>query len=190
MAACSSEEPSGGRSSESRDGPPHIAAYQAGYKSGKAVYDASGKGAAVRETVWGGCTRRALDAGATAEQDRGAWVRGCLDGVVDKPQDAPTAPVTERAENPGLLKTYRSWAEGNGAEALARHAQKLTTTQLTERDYDIELAADYGPGAGTQPKALAESFAKWWDGDHGRGGVARNVLILGGDGKRLVAQRL
>lgn len=63
------------------------------------------------------------------------------------------------------------------------------TVQLTDRDYDIELATDYGPEAGPQSKMLAESFVEWWDEDHGSG-VARNLLILGAEGQRLIAERI
>ncbi|MGW6928206.1 hypothetical protein ACWGA9_44270 [Streptomyces sp. NPDC054950] len=165
-------------------------AYQAGYTAGKAVYDTSGKGAAVRETVWGGCTRRALAAGASAERDRGAWVQGCLDGVAAKPQTLPTSIVTKRAENDELLESFHSWARSNGAQEQAEHAKKLATVQLTDTDYDIELATDYGALPQQQPQMLAQFFVDWWDGDHGESGIARNLVILGAGGKRLLTQRI
>jgi hypothetical protein len=170
--------------------PEHVTAYRAGYTAGKAVYDASGKGAAVRETVWGGCTRRALDTGASAERDRGAWVQGCLDGVAAKPQNPPTGTVTERAEDSKLLESFRTWARSNGAQDEAQHANKLVTVQLTANDYDIELGTDYSAQAQQQSRTLAQHFVKWWDADHGKTGVARNVLILGPTGKRLLAKRI
>lgn len=170
--------------------PAHASAYRAGYTAGKAVYDASGKGAAVRETVWGGCTRRALDAGAPAEQDRGAWVQGCLDGVAAKPQNPPSATVTKRAEDSELLESFRTWARSNGAQEEAQHANRLVTVRLTDSDYDIELATDYSAQAQKQSRTLAQHFVEWWDGDHGKTGVARNVLILGTADKRLLAKRI
>ncbi|MFE9679386.1 hypothetical protein ACFYO5_35640 [Streptomyces sp. NPDC006259] len=168
-------------------------AYGAGHETGKAIYDSEGKGAAVRETVWGGCTRRALDAKATeAVADRGAWVQGCLDGVANRPASPPTATVTSRTEDAELMVAFRSWVHATGGQKLAQHVSKLTVAQLTKTDYDIELTTDYIPASQEQANELARSFVTWWDGDNGRGedGVARNVLVLGGDGKMLLAQRI
>ncbi|MEV6393542.1 hypothetical protein AB0M39_01965 [Streptomyces sp. NPDC051907] len=157
------------------------------------MYDTAGKGAAVREDTWGGCTRRALDADTPeSEADRGAWVQGCLDGVFNKPAALPAAAVTNRTEDSGLLQSFRAWAEENGAHESAPHVSKLTTTQLTQKDYDIELTTDYTPETREQAADLARDFVAWWDGDHGsnKDGTARNVLILGADGERLLHQRI
>ncbi|MFE3993740.1 hypothetical protein ACFXPW_18955 [Streptomyces goshikiensis] len=171
--------------------PAHVAAYRAGYTAGKAVYDSSGKGAAVRETVWGGCTRRALEAGGAAETDRGAWVRGCLGGVAHAPEQLPTGPVTRRTTDAEMLERFRARARAEGETRQADHVRVLTIVQLTERDYDVELSTDYPAGPGKPgSESLARSFVEWWDGDHGRDGTARNVLVLGADGKRLTAQRI
>ncbi|MFJ2745138.1 hypothetical protein ACIO3O_36390 [Streptomyces sp. NPDC087440] len=64
--------------------PPHQSAYRAGYEVGEKVYDTSGKGAAVKEIVGGGCVDRALAAGVP-EGARPAWVQGCKDGVSKTP---------------------------------------------------------------------------------------------------------
>ncbi|MGK5641993.1 hypothetical protein ACSNOK_27295 [Streptomyces sp. URMC 126] len=53
-------------------------AYDDGFDTGQDVLEARGKGAAVREVVWGGCEKRAEKAG-TAYPD--AWTRGCRKGV-------------------------------------------------------------------------------------------------------------
>ncbi|MEJ8651826.1 hypothetical protein WKI65_28000 [Streptomyces sp. MS1.AVA.3] len=153
------------------------------------MYASDGKGAAVRETTWGGCTRRALDA-RSAEADRGAWVRGCLDGVSNAPQNPPTATVTRRSQDPKLLNGFRAWANDNNARKAATRISKLTTAQLTKTDYDIELTTTYTPATQRQAGELAKAFVAWWDGDHGNDGVGRNVLILAGDGTRLTASRL
>ncbi|MGY5129864.1 hypothetical protein [Streptomyces nigrescens] len=145
----------------------------------------------VRETVWGGCTRRALDARTrAAEADRGAWVQGCLDGVANKSAAPPTATVTKREENTGLLRSFRAWADAHERRESARHASKLTTVRLTARDYDIELVTDYGPDHREEAQELARHFVTWWDGDHGGEGIARNVLVMGGDGRRLLHRRI
>lgn len=171
--------------------PGYAAAYRAGHRAGKAVYDTSGKGAAIRETTWGGCTRRALNAGSVAELDRGAWVKGCLDGVADSPEQPPTGPVTKRTPEARLLKEYRTWAHAYDEAEQADHAIKLVTAQLNSSDYDIELATDYPAGSGSgASEALARSFVEWWDGDHGKVGVARNVLVLDVNGRRMTAQRI
>lgn len=172
--------------------PGHVAAYRAGYTAGKAVYDASGKGAAVRETVWGGCTRRAPEAGSAAETDRGAWVRGCLNGVANAPERLPTSHVTQRTTDATMLDRFRTWARTKGEGQGVEHVRMLTIAQLTEHDYDVELNTDYPAGPSGDPGAetLAQSFVEWWDGDHGRDGTARNVLILGADGTRLSARRI
>ncbi|MGW6818795.1 hypothetical protein [Streptomyces sp. NPDC055005] len=172
--------------------PEHVAAYRAGYGVGKAVYDSSGKGAAVRETVWGGCTRRALQAGSAAETDRGSWVRGCLNGVANSPEQLPTGPVTKRTTNGEMLERFRAWARAKGETQEVDHVRTLVTAQLTRYDYDVELSTDYSAGSPGTPasESLARRFVEWWGGDHGLPGTARNVLVLAADGKRLTAQRI
>ncbi|MGW7364483.1 hypothetical protein ACWGI8_13910 [Streptomyces sp. NPDC054841] len=204
LSGCSSRDSSGfpgsggsvhASASPSPSEPAHVAAYRAGHRAGKAVYDSSGKGAAIRETVWGGCTRRALAAGRAAEADRGAWVRGCLDGVAHAPENPPTGPVTRRTQDARLLKEFRTWAAESPEGESAGHAKTLATVQLTDRDYDIELSTDYTPAEQTQSpaqvQALADVFVDWWDGDPvGDGGVVRNVLVLGAGGERLFTRRM
>ncbi|MER5779107.1 hypothetical protein ABT144_33440 [Streptomyces sp. NPDC002039] len=172
--------------------PEHIAAYRAGYTEGKAVYDSSGKGAAVRETVWGGCTRRALQAGSAAEMDRGSWVRGCHNGVANSPERLPTGPMTKRTTNVEMLERFRAWARTKGEALEVDHVHKLAMVQLTQVDYDVELSTDYSAGSSGKPasESLARRFVEWWDGDHRLDGIARNVLVLEADGKRLTAQRI
>ncbi|MBZ4318319.1 hypothetical protein [Streptomyces huiliensis] len=53
-------------------------AYDDGFDTGQDVLEARGKGAAVREVVWGGCEKRARES-RTAYPD--AWTRGCRKGV-------------------------------------------------------------------------------------------------------------
>ncbi|MFI5641091.1 hypothetical protein ACIA8H_27280 [Streptomyces goshikiensis] len=193
LAGCGGGKPLDGSAPGPRPSavPAYVAAYRAGYTEGKAVYDSSGKGAAVRETVWGGCTRRALQAGGAAEEDRGAWVRGCLNGVAHAPEQLPSGPVTTRTPDADMLERFRARARAEGETRQAGHVRVLTIVQLTERDYDVELSTDYPAGSGKPgPESLARRFVEWWDGDHGRDGTARNVLVLGADGKRLTAQRV
>ncbi|MEU9984881.1 hypothetical protein [Streptomyces sp. NPDC050856] len=168
---------------------PYTAAYLAGHRAGGAVRVSGGKGAAVREAVWGGCARRALDAQA-ARPDRGAWVRGCLDGVAGRPERPPAATVTRRTGNPALLRGFVAWARANGAAGPAGHTGALVTVRLTDTDYDIELATDHPAGARGRARELAAVFAVWWDGDHGRDGRAWHVLVLAADGTRLHTARL
>ncbi|MFJ6723158.1 hypothetical protein [Streptomyces sp. NPDC091259] len=193
LVACGSGKPSDGTAPGPRSSavPAYVTAYRAGYTAGKAVYDSSGKGAAVRETIWGGCTRRALDAGSSAEMDRGSWVRGCHHGVSNAPARLPTGPATKRTTDSRLLEQFRTWARTKGEAQRVDHIRRLETAQLTELDYDIEVYTDYPAGLGrAESEALAHSFVAWWDGDHGRDGFARNILIFGADGKRLIAQRI
>lgn len=193
LVACFSGKPSDGTAPGPRSSavPPYVAAYRAGYAAGKAVYDSSGKGAAVRETIWGGCTRRALDAGSTAELDRGSWVRGCHNGVANAPAQLPTGPATKRTADSKLLERFRTWARTKGEARRVDHVRLLETAHLTELEYDIEVNTDYPAGFGrSESEALSHSFVEWWDGDHGPDGYARNVLIFGADGKRLTAQRI
>jgi hypothetical protein len=188
LAGCATSKPSA-RPAPTPTQAAYARAYLAGHKTGKAVYISDGKGAAVRETTWGGCTRRALDA-KDAEADRGAWVRGCLDGVNNAPLNPPTATVTHRSQDPKLLDSFRAWARDNNAQNPAMHTSKLTTAQLTNTDYDIELTTTYTQATQNQAKELAKTFIAWWDGDHGKSSVGRNVLILASDGTRLAASRL
>jgi len=193
LVGCGSNKPASKPASESRSTamPAYVAAYRAGYTVGKAVYDSSGKGAAVHETVWGGCTRRALRAGSAAEVDRGAWVQGCLNGVANAPEQIPTGPVTTRTPDAKLLEQFRTWARAKGEGQQVDHTRALIEVQLTEHDYDVEISTDYPAGSGkSESETLAHSFVEWWDGDHGRDGIARNILILGADGKKLTAQRI
>ncbi|MFJ1616270.1 MULTISPECIES: hypothetical protein [unclassified Streptomyces] len=145
----------------------------------------------MRETVWGGCTRRALQAGSAAEMDRGSWVRGCLNGVANAPEQLPTGPMTKRTTDAKMLERFRAWARTKGDAQQVDHVRLLATVQLTEQDYDVELSTDYSAGSGNPgSESLAQSFVEWWDGDHGQDGTARNILVLGADGKRLTAQRI
>jgi hypothetical protein len=112
-----------------------------------------------------------------------------VDGVSNLPPRPPTAPVTQRAHNRRLLNDFRAWASSE-APAATTHTQQLTTAQLTDTDYDVELTATYTPATQQQAVELARSFSEWWDGDHGEDGIARNVLVLANDGSRLAAARL
>ncbi|MFJ3173821.1 hypothetical protein ACIPJK_23980 [Streptomyces roseus] len=145
----------------------------------------------MRETVWGGCTRRALEAGSAAEADRGSWVRGCLNGVAHAPEQLPSGPVTERTTDAGMLERFRAWARTEGKAQQVDRVRALAVVRLTERDYDVELSTDDASGVGNPgPESLAQCFIQWWDGDHGRDGTARNVLVLGANGVRLAARRI
>lgn len=167
--------------------PDFTKAYAAGYEEGEKLYDAGGKGAAVREVVGGGCARRALAAGAGADQDRGAWVKGCQDGVGDAPRHPPAHPLTKRESNQKLLKGFRAWARAQGDTAAARHAGRVFTVELTRRDYDIEVSTDYSSRA--EAEKFAGTFVVWWDGDDGPG-VARNLVILDPHDRRIATRRL
>lgn len=162
-------------------------AYEAGYEEGQKLYAAGGKGAAVREVVGGGCARRALDAGARADRDRGAWVKGCHDGVGDAPRHPPAHPLTRREPNPRLLKDFRAWAQTQGDTATARHAGHVFTVELVGADYDVEVATDYRSRA--EAEEFAGTFARWWDADDGPG-VARNLVILNARDQRIATERL
>lgn len=163
-------------------------AYEVGYNEGQKLYDAGGKGAAVREAVGGGCARRALDAGAKADQDRGAWVKGCHDGVGDAPRHPPAHPLTKRESNPRLLKVFRAWAgRTEGDTATARHAGRVVTVELTGPDYDVEVSTDYRSRA--KAEEFAAAFTQWWDTDDGPG-AARNLVILDAHGRRIATKRL
>ncbi|MEI5102789.1 hypothetical protein RB200_35045 [Streptomyces sp. PmtG] len=161
--------------------------YVAGYEAGRKVYDEGGKGAAVREVVHGGCARRALEADARADGDRGSWVKGCQDAVTGAPKEPPTHPMSKREANPVLLKGFRAWARSEGGEVLARHADQLFTVKLTGPDYDVEVRTDYT--SGRPAKEFASAFVDWWDGDDGRG-VARSVVVLDAHNRRIAVQPL
>ncbi|MFD6938536.1 hypothetical protein ACFWAP_20595 [Streptomyces goshikiensis] len=118
-----------------------------------------------------------------------AGLAGCGGG---KPLDG-SAPEPRPSAVPAHVAAYRAgYTAGKGETRQDGHVRVLTVVQLTERDYDVELSTDYPAGPPGKPGAesLARSFAEWWDGDHGRDGTARNVLVLGADGKRLTAQRI
>ncbi|MER5891180.1 hypothetical protein ABT160_45860 [Streptomyces sp. NPDC001941] len=103
----------------------------------------------------------------------------------------PTGPVAKRSEDEHVLRGFRTWAEGHGAGAAARSAARLFTVQLTEVDFDVELVTSYSnPEDVARARALAGDFSRWWDGDHGDVGVARNVVILDVQGDRIATQRL
>ncbi|MBO0653733.1 hypothetical protein J1792_13365 [Streptomyces triculaminicus] len=57
-------------------------AFAEGFAAGQEVLEKHGKGAAVRETVWGGCEKRAEEAGTGYPDD---WIRGCRKGVQSFP---------------------------------------------------------------------------------------------------------
>lgn len=162
-------------------------AYAAGYAEGRRLYDSGGKGDAVQEIVWGGCTRRALRAGADADPDRGAWVKGCQDGVGDEPRRPPVRPLTKREPEPQLLKAFRAWARTEGDAASARHARQVVTVELTGPDYDVEVSTDCDSRA--EAAKLAGTFVDWWDGDDGMG-IARNLVVLDARDRRIATARL
>lgn len=162
-------------------------AYEAGYAAGEKLYDAGGKGAAVREVVGGGCARRALEAGAEAERDRGAWVNGCHDGVGDAPRHPPAHPLTKRESNPRLLEDFRAWSRTEGDAATARHAGRVFTVELTGHDYDVEVSTDYSSRA--EAEEFAAAFVEWWDADDGPA-VARNLVILDARDQSLTTKQL
>ncbi|GGV53186.1 hypothetical protein [Streptomyces spectabilis] len=167
--------------------PGYKRAYAAGYEEGRKVYDDGGKGAAVREVVHGGCARRALDAGARADGDRGSWVKGCQDAVQGGPKEPPARPMSKKESHPALLKDFRAWARTEGDGPLGRHADQVFTVKLTGPDYDVEVRTDYTSRG--QAKDFAGVFAEWWDGDDGPG-VARSVLILDGRDRRIAVRSL
>ncbi|MFE3548273.1 hypothetical protein ACFXN2_06350 [Streptomyces kronopolitis] len=166
-------------------------AYTAGYNRGRAVRDAGGKGSSVREVVWGGCTRRALSAGQEAEADRGAWVSGCLDGVSENAKHLPSGQVTKHSNNKDLLERFKARLSGTDNRPTTGHVDRLTLVELHHSDYDIELTTDYSSTGDDRSAAtgLAQSFAKWWEGDDGDG-TAWNVVVRGADGEKLAVRNL
>ncbi|MFS4093234.1 hypothetical protein [Streptomyces sp. AF1A] len=170
------------------------AAYDAGWSTGRRLFADGGKGAAVREVVWGGCARRSLTAQpqSVVERDRGAWVMGCKHAVGTGAERRPPAgPVTRRRPDPDLLARFRSWAAEIGAEQSARRAAEAVLVHLGDRDYDVELTTGYTDrSAKTDVKRLADTFATWWDGDDGDNATAWNLILVARDGKRLTTRSL
>ncbi|MEU8625949.1 hypothetical protein [Streptomyces sp. NPDC048669] len=168
-------------------------AYAAGYEKGRAVRESRGKGASIAEVVWGGCTRRALDAGQLAEADRGAWVGGCLDGVSELAEDPPDGRVTVRTQEKGLLPEFLEWLGDEDDRALATHVSAITVVELGTPglDFDVELTTDYRPRAADRFDAeeMSAEFAEWWDGDDGDG-KAQNLVVRGSHGEKIAARRL
>ncbi|MFF9374146.1 hypothetical protein ACF1BB_06325 [Streptomyces griseoluteus] len=171
----------------------YTAAYEAGWRAGKRIFEDDGKGAAVREVVWGGCVRRSLTARPrdVVDGDRGAWVLGCEQGAGSGAErHPPTGPVTRRAPDPDLLGRFRSWAAAHGEQRSARHAGRVVLVHLGTRDYDVELACTR---TARSPKAdvrrLADAFATWWDGDDGDG-TAWNLIVTDPAGQRLFTRAL
>ncbi|MFF7966232.1 hypothetical protein ACFZC3_12820 [Streptomyces sp. NPDC007903] len=171
----------------------YTAAYEAGWREGIRIFEDGGKGAAVREVVWGGCVRRSLTARPrdAVDQDRGAWVLGCEQGVGGgSDRHPPTGPVTRRAPAPDLLRRFRSWAAAHGEQQPARHAGRVVLVHLGTRDYDVELAGTYtAKSARADVRRLADTFATWWDGDDGDG-TAWNLIVTDPTGQRLFTRAL
>ncbi|MEW2512476.1 hypothetical protein [Streptomyces sp. NPDC046870] len=170
--------------------PARTAAYDAGWATGREIHESGGKGAAVREVVWGGCVRRSLTARPrkVVERDRGAWVLGCRHGVSGAPHRRPARALTHRETDPGLLAGFRSWAAHHGARAAAAGAGRVVLVHLGDHDYDVELTASHDRAADAAD--LADAFTEWWDGDDGDAGVAWNLLVLTRDGERLLTRDL
>ncbi|MFD4541255.1 hypothetical protein [Streptomyces bauhiniae] len=173
--------------------PAHTAAYEAGWREGKRIFEDGGKGAAVREVVWGGCVRRSLTARPreVVDKDRGAWVLGCEQGVGSgADRHPPTGPVTRRVPDPDLLRRFRSWAAAQGERQSARHAGRVVLVHLGTHDYDVELACACTAGsAKDDARRLADAFATWWDGDDGDG-TAWNLVVTDPTGQRLFTRAL
>ncbi|MFF3611679.1 hypothetical protein [Streptomyces sp. NPDC002580] len=169
-------------------------AYDAGWREGKQLFKDGGKGAGVREVVWGGCVRRSLTARPrnVVEKDRGAWVLGCEQAVgTGTDRHPPGRPVTHRAPDPDLLARFRSWAGANGAKQPALHVGQVVLVRLGDRDYDVELATTYtAKSAKSDVKGLADVFAAWWDGDDGDNATAWNLIVTAENGKRLSTRSL
>ncbi|MEU9921079.1 hypothetical protein AB0H51_07190 [Streptomyces griseoluteus] len=174
-------------------GPAYTAAYEAGWREGRRIFEDDGKGGAVREVVWGGCVRRSLTARPrdVVDMDRGAWVLGCKQGVGGgAARLPPTGPVTRRAPDPDLLRRFRSWAAAQGEQQSARHAGRLVLVRLGTRDYDVELACTCtARSAKAEVRRLADAFATWWDGDDGDG-TAWNLIVTDPTGQRLFTRAL
>lgn len=169
-------------------------AYDAGWSTGRRLFEEGGKGAAVREVVWGGCVRRSLEAQpqSVVQRDRGAWVLGCKQAVgTGTDRHPPAGPVTRRESDPELLARFRSWAAANGTEQPARRAGQVVLVHLGDRDYDVELVTTFtDKNAKGDVKRLTDAFATWWDGDDGDNATAWNLIVGTRDGKRLATHRL
>jgi hypothetical protein len=170
------------------------AAYDAGWREGKQLFEDGGKGAAIREVVWGGCVHRSLTAQPhdIVERDRGAWVLGCKQAVgSETDRHPPTRQVTHRESDPDLLARFRSWAVANGEKQPALHAGRVVLVRLGDRDYDVELATTYtSASTKAEVKQLADAFATWWDGDDGDNARAWNLIVSARDGKHLLTRDL
>lgn len=170
------------------------AAYDAGRGEGERLFKDGGKGAAIREVVWGGCVRRSLTARPhdVVEKDRGAWVLGCKQAVgAGTDRHPPTRSVTRRESDPDLLARFRSWALADGVKQPARHVSQVVLVHLGDQDYDVELATTYtDTSAKAEVKQLADAFATWWDGDDGDNSRAWNLIVSGRDGERLITRNL
>ncbi|MGW5045009.1 hypothetical protein [Streptomyces griseoluteus] len=171
----------------------YTAAYEAGWREGKRIFEDGGKGAAVREVVWGGCVRRSLTARPrdVVDGDRGAWVLGCQQGAGSgADRHPPTRPVTRRAPDPDLLGRFRSWAAAHGEQQSAPDARRVVLVHLGTRDYDVELACTCtARSAKADVRRLADAFATWWDGDDGDG-TAWNLIVTDPTGQRLYTRAL
>ncbi|MEU1459219.1 hypothetical protein ABZ467_00760 [Streptomyces sp. NPDC005727] len=174
--------------------PGYASAYDAGWRTGKQLFEDGGKGAAVREVVWGGCVRRSLTARPrhVVEKDRGAWVLGCKQGVKSgTDRHPPVRQVTRRESDPDLLARFRTWAAAHGGKRSAEHVDRTVLVHLGDRDYDVELTTTYTGGSGqADAKRLADTFATWWDGDDGDDSTAWNLILLDRYGKRLTTRHL
>ncbi|GGZ67836.1 hypothetical protein ACFOOM_11460 [Streptomyces echinoruber] len=174
--------------------PDYKAAYDAGWREGKQLFKDGGKGAAIREVVWGGCVRRSLKAEPrdVVEKDRGAWVLGCKQAVGSgTDRHPPTGRVTRREPDPDLLARFRSWAAAHGAKQLMRHASQVILVHLGESDYDVELLTAYtDTSAKAEVKQLADTFVTWWDADDGDDARAWNLIVRARDGKKIITRSL
>ncbi|MES9523771.1 hypothetical protein [Streptomyces capoamus] len=172
----------------------HEAAYDAGWREGRQLFRDGGKGASIREVVWGGCVRRSLKAEPqdVVAQDRGAWVLGCKQGVGSKTdRRPPTGQVTRREPDPDLLARFQSWAAAHGTKQPAQLARQLVLVHLGERDYDVELSTAYGDTtAQTEVKRLADAFVTWWDSDDGDNARAWNLIVSARAGKHIIIRSL
>ncbi|MDF3302137.1 hypothetical protein [Streptomyces tropicalis] len=169
-------------------------AYDAGRRAGRRLFEAGGKGAAVREVVRGGCVRRSLTARprAVVERDRGAWVLGLQAGRGRRRERRPPVrPVTRREPGRDLAARFRSWACANGAEGSARQAGGVVLVHLGDRDYDVELTTTLtGRTPAAEVRRPADAFAAWWDGDDGDGSIAWDLILLTTAGRRLAIREL
>ncbi|MEU1376172.1 hypothetical protein ABZ442_21310 [Streptomyces triculaminicus] len=82
LAACAGGGGTAGDEEEDPGEGTARAAFVEGFAAGREVLEEHGKGAAVRETVGGGCEKRAEEAGTGYPDD---WIRGCRKGVQSFP---------------------------------------------------------------------------------------------------------